>query len=101
MPQYLRLKIEAGYYFFTGVTCIRLPIPANGAARRTLRQPWFDVRRGAVAGVRHGHRLPAPRVSSGLGIALPGSRRLRPAAQLPGLPGFSGVMAPGRSVQAS
>jgi putative transposase len=44
MPEYRRLQIEGGTYFFTVVTYSRLPILTALEARKLLRMAWLDVR---------------------------------------------------------
>ncbi len=44
MPEYRRLFIEGGTYFFTVVTYHRLPILTSSQARALLRAAWQNVR---------------------------------------------------------
>jgi putative transposase len=44
MPEYRRLFIEGGTFFFTVVTYNRLPILTSPEARRLLRWAWENVR---------------------------------------------------------
>jgi len=44
MPDYIRYKIEGGFYFFTVVTYNRLPILTNEPCRRLLHQAWGETR---------------------------------------------------------
>lgn len=43
MPEYRRVRVEGGTYFFTVVTFQRRPILTSEPARRILHQAWLEV----------------------------------------------------------
>lgn len=44
MPNYHRVFVEGGTYFFTVVTYDRLPILTTEPAREILHQAWVEVK---------------------------------------------------------
>jgi putative transposase len=45
MPNYIRLRVDGGTYFFTVVTYQRQPILTNETSRRILREAWKETER--------------------------------------------------------
>jgi putative transposase len=43
MPEYRRVRVEGGTYFFTAITYRRLPILTTPEARKILHSAWEDV----------------------------------------------------------